>query len=162
MKKGFSLMEIVIVMVVMGILGSIIYSNFGYLPSEAYNSNIKDDSNKIVGNYYSCRSLHTSSYCRINIYSTEIREDNNTRDMIVFSEDGIDMDKRKSKYELSEYSCIYSIDSSKYEVFNMKRNQLNDMNCVGNKVTCVRAGCLNFDRYQINLNNQQVTFIKGV
>lgn len=161
-KMGFSLMEIVIVMVVMGILGSVIYSNFGYLSSESHNLNVKNDSEKIVGNYWSCRSLHTESYCRINIYSSEIREDNNTRDMVVLNEDGVDLDKRKSKYELSEYSCIYSINSNEYEIFNMKRNQLNDMNCVGNKVSCGVTGCLDYDRYQIKLDNQQIKFIKGV
>ena len=161
-KNGFSLMEIVVVMVVMGILGSVIYSNFGYLSNESHNLNVKNDSEKIVGNYWSCRNLHNKSYCRINIYSSEIREDNNTRDMVVLNEDGVDLDKRKSKYELSEYSCIYSINSSEYEIFNMKRNQLNEMNCVVQKDECGITGCLKFDRYYIKLNNQQISFKKGV
>lgn len=161
-KLGFSLMEIVIVMVVMGILGSVIYSNFGYLSTESHNLNVKNDSEKIVGNYYSCLNLHNSTYCRINIYSSQIREDNNTRDMVVFNEYGVAIDSRKSKYELSEYSCIYSKNSNEYEIFNMKRNNLNEINCVVQKNECDINGCLDFDRYQIKLNNQQIKFIKGV
>lgn len=161
-KMGFSLMELVIVMVVMGILGSVIFSNYNYTPNLAYNLNVKNDSEKIVGNYWTCRSFYTESYCRINIYSTQIREDNNTRDLVVFNENGVDIDSRKSKYELSEYSCIYSINSNEYEIFNMKQNNLNEMNCVVQKNECGVTGCLDFDRYQIKLNNKQIKFIKGV